>query len=80
MQYHRQPSQALSCLMLPPKTASEFLSERGFKIAIATLAKLRCIGGGPKFVRFGRYVGYRPNDLLDWAQTRLSDPVNSTSY
>jgi hypothetical protein len=56
------------------------LSERGFKIAVATLAKFRCIGGGPKFVRFGRYVGYRPNDLLDWAKSRLSDPVNSTSY
>lgn len=78
MDYPPQAAPLLVPLLLAPRTASEFLCERGFKIATATLAKLRCVGGGPAFVRFGRYVGYRPKDLLDWAKNRLSSPLHST--
>jgi hypothetical protein len=47
-------------------------SERG-------LAKLACIGGGPIFRKFGKYVVYDENDLDAWAQARLSAPMRSTS-
>ena len=78
MDFHSQAASTQLPLLLPPKTASEFLCQRGCKIATATLAKLRCVGGGPSFIRFGRYVGYRPIDLIEWAKNRLSSPLHST--
>lgn len=60
--------------------AATFLSkERGFPIATATLRKLRCVGGGPSFHRFGRRVVYSRTDLLNWALRRLGKPMASTS-
>ena len=31
-----------------------------------TLQKLRCVGGGPRFIRLGRAVRYDPADLDAW--------------
>ena len=45
----------------------------------ATLAKLACVGGGPRFMRAKRAVLYAPADLDAWAESILSPPVNSTS-
>jgi hypothetical protein len=61
------------------KEAAKFLTERGFKTAPATLAKLACIGGGPPFASFGRRPLYREADLLAWAQGRTTGPRRSTS-
>ena len=61
------------------KQASEFLTERGYKTAPATLAKLACVGGGPTFESFGRRPLYREADLLAWAQARTTGPRRSTS-
>ena len=61
------------------KQASQFLTEQGYKIAPATLAKLACIGGGPTFVSFGRRPLYLESDLLAWAQSRTTGPRRSTS-
>jgi hypothetical protein len=61
------------------KEAAQFLSERGYKTAPATLAKLACIGGGPVFQSFGRKPLYREADLLAWAQARTTGPRRSTS-
>jgi hypothetical protein len=52
------------------KEAAFFLTERGYRTAPATLAKLACIGGGPTFESFGRRPLYREADLLAWAQAR----------
>ena len=35
-----------------------------------TLRRLRRIGGGPRFVRIGRAVRYRADDIEVWAATR----------
>lgn len=59
--------------------AAAFLTEQGFRTAPRTLAKLACIGGGPVFHRFGRAAVYQPTDLLAWAESRLSQPMTSTS-
>lgn len=64
---------------LSRKEASSFLAGLGLFIAPSTLAKYATIGGGPKFRRFGRQVKYLPSDLIAWAETRLSGPVQSTS-
>jgi hypothetical protein len=59
--------------------AAEFLSERGYKTAPATLAKRAVVGGGPPFVSWGRKPLYDPEALLQWAQRRCTEPRRSTS-
>lgn len=60
--------------------AAEYLSANGYPIAARTLAKMACIGGGPKFRKFGnKRPLYSPDDLLAWARSRTSEPVASTS-
>jgi hypothetical protein len=58
---------------------AEFLTERGYKTAPATLAKLAVIGGGPPFISWGRKPLYDPAALLEWAQRRCTGPRRSTS-
>lgn len=65
--------------LLGRKDAALFLTERGYKTAAATLAKLACLGGGPVFESFGRRPLYRETDLLAWAQARTTGPRRSTS-
>jgi hypothetical protein len=36
-------------------------------------------GGGPIFRKYGQRVVYKWADALSWAQSRLSDPIASTS-
>ena len=59
--------------------AAEFLSERGYKTAKATLAKRAVIGGGPPFISWGRQPLYDPADLLAWAERRCTMLRRSTS-
>ncbi|MHC2017155.1 hypothetical protein [Methylobacterium sp. CM6247] len=48
-------------------------------MAVATLAKLACLGGGPPFQKAGRVPLY-PVELLDeWALARLGRVIRSTS-
>lgn len=39
-------------------------------ISVAYLNALRCKGGGPQFLKFGRAVAYDPADLEKWAAER----------
>src|SRR6516164_1071031 len=55
------------------------LTAVGFPIKAATLATKATRGGGPPFSRFGLRPLYRWGDALAWAQSRLSQPVSSTS-
>jgi hypothetical protein len=64
---------------LDRRQAAAFLTERGYRTAPATLAKLACIGGGPIFESFGRRPLYREADLLAWAQARTTGPRRSTN-
>jgi hypothetical protein len=34
------------------------------------LAKLRCVGGGPRFFKLGRKVRYALSDLTEWCDTK----------
>src|SRR4051812_15422356 len=42
-------------------------------LAVATLAKMRCMGGSPTFIKAGRRVLYLRNDLLAWLRARRVD-------
>jgi hypothetical protein len=61
------------------KEAAQFLTDRGYRTAPATLAKLACLGGGPPFHSFGRKPLYREADLIAWAEARTTGPRRSTS-
>lgn len=62
-----------------PKEAAAYLAQRGLKTAESTLGKLRVIGGGPRFHKWGRQPLYDETDLAEWAEQRLGTPRRSTS-
>jgi hypothetical protein len=64
---------------LDTRQASAFLTASGYTTAPATLNKLRCIGGGPAFEKFGRRPLYSETSLLEWVQSRTTHPLRSTS-
>jgi len=37
-----------------------------FNISPKSLEKWRCVGGGPHFIRIGRLIRYRADDLADF--------------
>lgn len=60
--------------------ASAYLRERhAIRRTAATLAKLRCVGGGPSFRKVGRDVIYEAAELDAWAGQVKSGPLASTS-
>jgi hypothetical protein len=64
---------------LDPSEASAFLNELGYPATKATLAKWRCIGGGPVYQKLGKLIRYRQARLLEFAEARLSAELRSTS-
>jgi predicted DNA-binding transcriptional regulator AlpA len=54
----------VSAIMLPRETA------RYTRIALSTLAKLRCWGGGPRYLKLGRKIGYQRADVDEWLASR----------
>lgn len=62
-----------------PQGASRYLWERhGIRRSKQTLAKLRCIGGGPVFRRAGKNVIYDETCLDSWAEAQITVPMAST--
>lgn len=59
--------------------AAEFINSLGLKISPKTLAKLASTGGGPEMRVFCRRVFYKPDQLLEWVNSRLSPGRHSTS-
>jgi predicted DNA-binding transcriptional regulator AlpA len=53
-----------SAIMLPVETASYT------RVAVSTLAKLRCWGGGPPYLKLGRKIGYQRADVDEWLASR----------
>jgi excisionase family DNA binding protein len=52
--------------ILTTRQAADYL-----KLAVSTIEKLRCHGGGAKFIKLGsRRVGYLKNDLDEWIASR----------
>lgn len=59
--------------------AAAYLQERYGAYTTETLAKLACVGGGPRFRKLGPYPVYTPEDLDAWAASRMTRTVGSTS-
>jgi hypothetical protein len=66
-------------IMLRRRDTAAALNEAGFPITEATLATKATRGGGPPYRLFGRVPLYRWGDALQWAESRLSPPMRSTS-
>ncbi len=64
---------------LTRKEAAEFLTERGMPISWRSLGKFATRGGGPTYRIFGFRALYRPDDLLEWAEGRMSEPRENTA-
>lgn len=54
-------------------------STHGIDVAVSTLAKWATVGGGPVMQYSGRIPLYNIADLDEWANSRLSKRVRSTS-
>jgi hypothetical protein len=60
--------------------AARFLqSLYGLRVTKGSLATMATRGGGPRMIKFGRYAHYRKSDLIDWARSRCSGLLDSTS-
>jgi hypothetical protein len=65
--------------LLTRDQAAAALTAAGFPVRAKTLATKATRGGGPPFRRFGPRPLYRWADALQWAQSRLSPKICSTS-
>jgi hypothetical protein len=65
--------------LLRREAAAAALTEISLTTSPKTLSTLATRGGGPQFRKYGRYPVYRWGDCLDWAHSRLSAPMHSTS-
>lgn len=69
-----------SVQLLRPRQAADFLQRQFGHGSVRTLAKLRCIGGGPRFHKIGtRLVAYTEPELTAWGTSKMSGPLTSTS-
>jgi hypothetical protein len=59
--------------------AARFLKSYGLRTTTGSLATAATRGGGPRFLKFGRYAHYRKCDLLDWMRLQCSGLLDSTS-
>ena len=65
---------------LTKKQASYFLTdEMGLPTSDKTLSKLITCGGSPIYQKFGSRVVYKKEDLIEWANSKLSKPRLNSS-
>lgn len=55
--------------------AAQYLQERYGAYTIQSLAVLACHGGGPVFLKMGKFPLYKPADLDAWAKSRMTRRV-----
>jgi|JI10StandDraft_1071094.scaffolds.fasta_scaffold13845_7 hypothetical protein len=65
---------------LTREEAAEFIGLHGLPCSPRTLAKLACLGGGPRYRRYGRNAIYTEADLEQWMEQKLDSgqPSNGT--
>lgn len=66
--------------LLTRQVMAQALTAAGFPMSAATLATMATRGGGPPYrVWGGKKPLYLWGEALDWAHSRLSKPIHSTS-
>ena len=66
-------------VLLTRDAAAAALTAAGYPVKAKTLATKASRGGGPKYRLFGSKPLYRWGDALAWAQSKLSEPISSSS-
>lgn len=61
------------------KEAAAFLADRGLPVSHLTLQKWATTGGGPAYQIFGNRALYTAENLMTWAEAKLTPPRTSTS-
>jgi predicted DNA-binding transcriptional regulator AlpA len=56
--------------LVPPEEVAAVLH-----IEIPTLTAWRNRGQGPRYVRVGKLIFYRPSDIQQWLNTRVTEPT-----
>ena len=60
--------------------AAKYVEDKyGFGCSKRTLAKLACVGGGPRFRMAGRVPLYPKDELDAWARAKIGPLIKSTS-
>ena len=54
--------------MLSPKELAAYL-----RVATHTLSVYRMCGTGPKYIKLGRIIRYKFNDVLDWIDKKSAE-------
>jgi molybdenum cofactor biosynthesis enzyme MoaA len=71
-------------MIKPAPSSPRYLSceEAGdyLRMSPRTLEKLRVVGGGPRFRKFGRRVLYAATDLDSWANDRICLSTSDAKY
>ncbi len=57
---------------LMPKVVTAKVAAKFVGLSESTLAKLRLNGNGPAYCKLGRRVLYRPSDLEQWLESRIT--------
>jgi len=66
---------ATAIAVMSPTEAARYLG-----LAVSTLAKMRCWGGSPTFVRLGRKIGYPRADLDEWLAARRATNTSDAAH
>jgi hypothetical protein len=69
-----QQEQSIAARRLPPNDAATYCG-----VSTSFLNKLRCVGGGPIFIKMGRRVVYSTDDLDDWLTARRRTSTSDTA-
>jgi hypothetical protein len=62
-----------------PRDAARRLAELGAPRSIPTLARYRCRGGGPEFIKVGRDIKYPDDRLVAYAR-RITSPLMASNH
>lgn len=74
------PQAAAAAAAHPPRYLTNDEAAAHLRLSPRTLEKLRVIGGGPKFRKFGRRVMYAVTDLDAWADARSFEATSDPEY
>jgi hypothetical protein len=73
----------ISGKLTPPELSDYLMRKYRIKRTPATLAKLRCLGGGPPFRKAGNFlrapVLYDQPGADEWAAALIGEPLTSTA-
>ena len=66
--------------LLKRKYAANYISDRGVRSSITTLARLAMSGEGPKYTLIGRTAYYKPEWLDEWLESQITPHSHSLAH